>query len=107
MNPALRPAALFAALCVGVAASATPPAPARLLQKQGQASAWGMTPGTGPLALRLSDEAVIKVRVEAPAPLAAEPLEKPKATPLWSLEEKGPPVARAGAGKGAAVWEQE
>ncbi len=102
MTPA-RLSALLAGLCLWTAAAATPPA--RLVDRQAAASLWVTFPAKGPL--ELSDEATVTLRVEAPAPLDVEPLDKVKSTPAWTLEEKGPPVTRAGRDKGGVVWEQE
>jgi hypothetical protein len=74
------------------------------VQKDGAASVL-FAPGAEPLTLPLADEATVTLRVKAPAPLAVEVLEKPKATPLWSLKPEGPPVLHEA--KGDAVWEQK
>lgn len=83
---------------------ATPP-PSPPVQKQGAASAWILTPGSDPHTLPIADEATVKIRVEAPAPLQVEASQDKKATPLWSLEPKGPP--QISAARGASVWEQD
>src|SRR5205085_2651081 len=90
-------------LCV--AACATPPPRPELVGKQGAASAWLATPGENRTFL-LGDDATVTLRVEAPAPLEVEVLEKPKATPKWSLKADGPPTLRE-KDKSEAVWEQK
>jgi hypothetical protein len=101
MTPRLLPLLFAAWLCA--AARATPPTPP--VQKQGDASVWITTPSGDPHSLPIADEATVTVRVESAAPLHVEASQDKKATPLWSLEPKGPP--RASEAKGAAVWEQE
>src|SRR5262245_18286889 len=91
-------------LCASACAS--PPQQPRQVQKKDAASAW-FAPRADRLTLRLADEATVTLRVEAPAPLEVEVLEKPKATPQWSLKAEGPPVLHEAKGKGEAVWEQK
>jgi hypothetical protein len=102
--PRLLPLLAVGWLCAS--ACATPPQQPRQVQKDkdGAASAW-FAPGADPLTLPLADEATVTLRVEAPAPLEVEVLEKPKATPQWSLKAEGPPVLHEA--KGDAVWEQK
>jgi hypothetical protein len=103
--PRLLP--LLLAGWLGAAACATPqpqPRP-QLVGKKGAASAWLATPGEKQT-LPLADNATVMLRVEAPAPLEVEVLEKPKATPKWSLKAEGGPTLRE-KDKGEAVWEQK
>src|SRR5262249_5079691 len=101
--PRLLPLLVVGWLCA--AACATPPPQPRQVDKQRAASAWLVTPGEK-FTLPLADEAAVTLRVEAPAPLEVEVLEKPKATPQWSLKADGPPALRE-KDKGEAVWEQK
>ncbi len=93
--------ALFTAGWLCAAACATPQPQPRLIEKRDAASAWIVARPGAPVPLSLADDAVVRLRVEAPAPLEVELLDKAKSTPQWTLEPKG--AAR----KGEASWEQD
>jgi hypothetical protein len=93
--------ALLAAGSLCAVVCATPPPQPRLIEKKGSASAWFVARAGNPVPLSLADDTLVRLRVEAPAPLEVEALDKPKSTPQWTLEAKGPPR------KGGALWEQE
>lgn len=90
-------------LCAAVAAD-TPAAKEGPKHKAASVSFAG--PAPDPLNIRLSDEVTVTLRVEAPAPLRVELIDKVQGNDALLLELKSRPSVR-GVNGGPAVWEQE